>query len=46
MGFPCMTSETLAVDRRYLVLQYYVVEITYSQQVFDIKDWFKQFHVS
>ena len=33
-----MTSEFLAVDRRYLVLQYYVVEITYSQQVFDLYD--------
>ena len=44
-----MTSETFAVDRRYLVLQYSVASIAYLQQVLGMKDFFEpkqiaQFH--
>ena len=38
--FPCIVSETLAVDRRHLVLQYSVAIIAYSQQVLGEKDLF------
>ena len=31
--FPCMAYGTLATDRKYLVLQYYVASIVYSQHV-------------
>ena len=34
-----MTSETFAVDRRYLVLQYSVASIAYLQQVLGMKDF-------
>ena len=39
--FPCMAYGTLATDRRYLVLQYYVAFIAYSQQVLGMESLFR-----
>ena len=36
--FPYMTFETLAAERRYLVLHYSVAIIAYSQQVLSMTD--------
>ena len=38
--FPYMASETKAAERRYLVLQYFVAIIAYSQQVLGKNDLF------
>ena len=38
--FPYMASETSVVDRRYLVIQYYVAIKAYSQKVLGMTDLF------